>query len=298
MAGCKGFSARAGRRPRSTTGARHVCFLRAAARSVQNPPLPTAPPAASPPSDPATLSHPYPLLMRQDYWFATAPAAFQQGVLRLAQLKRLAPGQTLFSRGDPPNGLYCVLEGALRVSGLTEAGKEALLTLLEPPSWFGEIALFDGMPRTHHACADGATVLWHLPQEPLKALLDEDPSHWRHLGLLMALKLRLVFVGMEDRALLPADLRLARRLYLMAMNAPPERQHHIDIPQEQLALLMSMSRQTINQILKDLESRDVVRLAYGKIEIPDLERLRGAAGVSEHEARLMPRWPGAPGPTA
>ena len=185
--------------------------------------------------------HPFLARLQQGHWFAGLPGELQGALLDMAQVLQLQPGQRLFRRGDKPSGLYAVVEGAMRIGAVSESGKEALLTMLEPPSWFGEIALFDGMPRTHHACADGVTVLWHLPQEPLRALLDEDPAHWRHLGLLMALKLRLVFVGMEDRALLPADLRLARRLYLMAMNAPPERQHHIDFPQEQLALLMSMS---------------------------------------------------------
>ena len=53
----------------------------------------------------------------------------------------------------------------------------------------------------------------------------------------------------------------------------------LQLSQEQLALMLSLSRQTTNQILKGLEQDGAVRLSYGEIEILDpqlLERLAGA----------------------
>jgi CRP-like cAMP-binding protein len=51
----------------------------------------------------------------------------------------------------------------------------------------------------------------------------------------------------------------------------------LHLPQEQLALMLAISRQTTNQILKELEAQGIVRLTYGEIEILDLPRLRQAA---------------------
>ena len=51
----------------------------------------------------------------------------------------------------------------------------------------------------------------------------------------------------------------------------------IHLAQEQLALMLAISRQTTNQILKELESQGILRLTYGEIEILDLPRLRQAA---------------------
>ncbi|WP_153565769.1 helix-turn-helix domain-containing protein, partial [Pseudomonas aeruginosa] len=48
------------------------------------------------------------------------------------------------------------------------------------------------------------------------------------------------------------------------------------LPQEQLALMLSLSRQTTNQILKDLEAQGILQLSYGGIEILDLAGLRAA----------------------
>lgn len=213
------------------------------------------------------------------HWFASLPEAFREALLGAARPLELAAGQRLFRRGDPPCGLYAVLGGAIRVGGSTENGKEALLALVEPPHWFGEICLFDGQPRTHDAYAEGATVLLQVPLAPLQALLALHPEYWRDFALLMSHKLRITFAVLEELSLLPAAPRLARRLLMIAEgygeSATAKRELHL--PQEQLAAMLSLSRQTTNQILKDLEAQGIVRLSYGGIEILDRERLRQAA---------------------
>lgn len=214
----------------------------------------------------------------QGHWFAALPQALRDVLLAMAQVQRLDAGQRLFRRGDKPSGLYAVVEGAVRIGAVSETGKEALLTLVEPPYWFGEISLFDGLPRTHDAFAESASTLLLLPQAELLALLERQPQHWRDFALLMSHKLRLAFLALEDMSLLPAAPRLARRLLLIAENyGEGEPRQVLHLAQEQLALMLSLSRQTTNQILKELEAQGIVRLTYGEIEILDLQRLRQAA---------------------
>ncbi|MOA68038.1 hypothetical protein D3C78_1954700 [compost metagenome] len=56
-----------------------------------------------------------------------------------------------------------------------------------------------------------------------------------------------------------------------------ERRRVIQLAQEQLAMMLAVSRQTTNQILKDLEAQGALRLNYGEIEILDLALLQRAA---------------------
>jgi len=212
-------------------------------------------------------------------WFNHLPALFQDSLLAIARVRRLAPGQRLFKRGDPPCGLYAVLEGAVRIGAVNEQGKEALLSLVEPPHWFGEICLFDGQPRTHDAYGVGLCVLLHVSQAALLELLEEHPQYWRHLALLMSHKLRLTFINLEQLSLMPAAVRVAHRLLLIA-EGYGETEHSrrvLQLPQEQLALMLSLSRQTTNQLLKELQGQGILNLSYGEIEVVDLERLRAAA---------------------
>ncbi|WP_223502509.1 Crp/Fnr family transcriptional regulator [Pseudomonas sp. BF-R-24] len=214
-------------------------------------------------------------------WFSHLPVSLQDSLLSAARLRRLSPGQRLFKRGDPPCGLYAVLEGAVRVGAVSEQGKEALLSLVEPPHWFGEICLFDGQPRTHDAYGVGQCTLLHIPQNTLLALLDEHPQHWRQLALLMSQKLRMTFINLEQLSLLPAPARLAHRLLMIAEGygeTIPARRV-LQLPQEQLASMLSLSRQTTNQILKELQGQGIIGLSYGEIEILDAERLRALATI-------------------
>ncbi|WP_162094201.1 Crp/Fnr family transcriptional regulator [Pseudomonas chlororaphis] len=214
-------------------------------------------------------------------WFSRLPVELQNSLLANARLRSLAPGQRLFQRGDPPCGLYAVLEGTVRVGAVSEQGKEALLSLVEAPHWFGEICLFDGQPRTHDAYAVGPCSLLNVPQAALLELLDEHPQYWRQLALLMSHKLRLAFINLEQLSLMPAPARVANRLLMIARGygETDTLRRVLHLPQEQLALLLSLSRQTTNQILKDLQGQGILKLGYGEIEILDEDRLRALAGV-------------------
>ncbi|EJN33521.1 cAMP-binding protein [Pseudomonas sp. GM78] len=214
-------------------------------------------------------------------WFSHLPVSLQDSLLNAARVRQLSAGQLLFQRGDPPCGLYAVLEGAVRVGAVNEQGKEALLGLVEPPHWFGEICLFDGQPRTHDAFGVGQSTLLHIPQTVLLKMLDEQPGHWRQLALLMSQKLRMTFINLEQLSLLPAPARLAHRLLMIAegYGQLDEPRRVLQLPQEQLAAMLSLSRQTTNQILKDLQGQGILRLGYGEIEILDAQRLRALVVV-------------------
>ncbi|MFT4242252.1 MAG: Crp/Fnr family transcriptional regulator [Acidovorax sp.] len=223
-------------------------------------------------------------ILQTGRWFAQLPPAFAQPLIAMALVRQLQPGEVLFLRGDAPCGLYAVVRGAISISGTggrADEARAALLTRLEPPHWFGEISVFDGSARTHDAHAAEASTLLHVPHQRLQQWLQDHPVYWRALALLLTDKLRTAFVAMEELALLPAPQRLARRLVLMAEGygqfmVPGQSRRVIGISQEQLSLMLAISRQTTNQILKDLQARQLLRVHRGEVEIVDLDGLRAA----------------------
>ncbi|MBX3619299.1 MAG: Crp/Fnr family transcriptional regulator [Rhizobacter sp.] len=230
------------------------------------------------PSTPVALQ----AALRSDPWFAGCAPALQAALLGLGRMARLPSGTRLFARGDEAAGLCCVTAGALRVGALQADGSESLLAWVEPYQWFGEISLLDGLPRTHDAVADGDSTVLIVPQPALLAWLDAHPACWRDLGRLACTKLRTTFTVLEDIAHLPLEPRLAKRLWQVAhaYGARPDApRRHIRLPQEQLALMLGVSRQTANKALRALEAQGVLKLRYGAIEVVDLPRLAGVAGL-------------------
>src|SRR4030095_2789374 len=100
-------------------------------------------------------------------WFAALEPAFQRAVLVSSRVRVLAAGEAVFHRGDPNDGIYCILSGAIRFGAVAASGKGSVVALIEAPEWFGEIALFDGGGRTHDAWADLTSTLLHLPLQHL-----------------------------------------------------------------------------------------------------------------------------------
>ncbi|KFX60521.1 Crp/Fnr family transcriptional regulator [Paraburkholderia fungorum] len=221
-------------------------------------------------------------LLARSAWFRSAPAAMQAQLIQAGRIVRLAAGERLFTRGDSDDGLYCVLDGLMRIGAASSAGKEALLAVIEPVNWFGEIALFDKRPRTHDAYAERDAELFHVPRAALAALLERTPEYWHAFGLLLTQKLRLAFDAIEEAALLPAAPRVARRLLLMAggYGEPGAMRRVLKVPQEDLAMMLALSRQTINQVLKQFETQGALKLRYAEIEIADVQKLSALADLN------------------
>jgi len=104
-------------------------------------------------------------------WFSRLSGPLRDDILDRAVIKRYADGAPLGTRGGPAEQWSGVARGAVRVSNVTLSGKQVVLTYVEPGTWFGDIALFDGLPRTHDANAHGDTTLLVVRKADFKELL-------------------------------------------------------------------------------------------------------------------------------
>ena len=217
-------------------------------------------------------------------WFRGLPVELRDYLISHAKLLALEKGQFLYRRGEQSYGLYAVLGGALAMGTVGMDGREALLAVLGPTAWVGEISLFDGLPRPHNATALGRTLLLHVPESALQSLLDSTPRYWRDFALLMAQQLRVSLENAEAMTLLPAAQRVASRLLMIAggYGGLNSAQSKIRLSQDSLASMVSLSRQTTNQLLKNLESQRILSLKSGEIAILDFDRLRAASLGDSH----------------
>lgn len=202
-------------------------------------------------------------------WYAAAPAELQLALQTLGRLRTLDSGQFLFHRGAAADGLYCLLAGSMRISCISSQGKEAPLARLQPGDWFGELALFDDGPRSHDAIASQPCTLWHVPQTALQTWLQQQPQHWRYLGLLLTDKTRRLMQGLAQQTLLDIPSRLAQRLWLLSSTQSPE----LALSQEELAGMLGISRQSCNAALQALAANGLLQLARGRIRIANRQAL-------------------------
>jgi CRP-like cAMP-binding protein len=149
-------------------------------------------------------------------WFSKLSTALKSAILARAVVRRLADGDALAARGTPAEQWCGVARGAVRISTVSLSGKQVTLTYAEPGTWFGDIALFDGLPRTHDADAHGATTLLIVRKPDFKALLEQHVELYDALLRLNCRRLRLMFDQFEDLNTRPLQARLAKQLLLLA----------------------------------------------------------------------------------
>lgn len=213
-------------------------------------------------------------------WFCSIPQELQTAILGCAQVRRLQDGAMLAARGQAAEDWIGVARGAVRVSSVSLAGKQVALTYVEPGTWFGDIALFDGLPRTHDATAHGETTLLVVRKADFRDLLGRFPQLYEALLRLNCRRLRLMFNLIEDLNTKPLAARLAKQLLLLAKSygiaQGEEIRIGLQLAQEDLAQLLGASRQRVNQELKELEREGVLRVEPARLIVLSRDKLMAA----------------------
>ncbi|MBB3175949.1 CRP-like cAMP-binding protein [Variovorax sp. Sphag1AA] len=213
-------------------------------------------------------------------WFASMSRAQRDALLGAAELIHVRRGAMVFRQGDPVHvggaGFYGLAAGTIKISTLRQDGREAILAVLEPGNWFGEISLIDGSPRTHDATALSALDLLVVPYEAFARQM-EDAAFARAVAALLAARVRGLYGLMEDATLRGLRARVARRLMSLArgdVTQSPELRRTVSLPQEALAMMLGVTRQTLSKELNAMAEEGVIALRYGRIDLLSIDALQ------------------------
>ena len=210
-------------------------------------------------------------------WFSKLSHSLRSAILSRATVRRLPDGAMMSSRGAAADEWCGVAKGAVRVSSVSLAGKQITLTYVEPGTWFGDISLFDGLPRTHDSNSHGETTLLVVRKADFKELLAQHTELYEALLRLNCRRLRLMFDAVEDLNTRPLASRLARQILLLARSygiaQGEEIRIGLQLAQEDLAQLLGASRQRVNQELKGFERDGAVRIEPTRLVVLSKDKL-------------------------
>ena len=214
-------------------------------------------------------------------WFSKLSPALRGAILARSHVRRLKDGTALATRGSAAEEWCGVAIGAVRISTVSLSGKQVTLTYAEPGTWFGDIALFDGLPRTHDADTHGPTTLLCVRKPDFKELLAQHVELYDALLRLNCRRLRLMFDQFEDLNTRPLRSRLAKQLLLLARRYGRAQGEEVRIglalAQEDLAHLLGASRQRVNQELKRFERDGALRVEPTRLVVLSRDQLLAVA---------------------
>jgi CRP/FNR family transcriptional regulator, cyclic AMP receptor protein len=212
-------------------------------------------------------------------------AAGDDTLVRIAERMRerqFDAGQMLFGRGDAGDRLYLVMAGRLRLSVVTEEGRELAFRQASTGDVVGEIALLDGGVRTADATALDSVSVMTLDRGDVRDLIASDPGLASAVIGFLCRRLRETSQQLENIALFPIEVRLARFFLLLAQAKGGSGKVLVEprMSQSELALLIGASRPKVNVGLGQLEDLGAVK-REGEGFLCNLSRLRSVAGAED-----------------
>ena len=194
------------------------------------------------------------------------------GALRVGDAKA---GDYVCRVGRPVTYWFGVVEGLLKMSSDSAQGQTMTFTGVPPGGWFGEGTALKREPYRYNIQALRKSIVAGLPIDTFHWLLDHSIGFNRFV--MNQLNERLAqFIGAReaDRSRSP-ETRVA--LNLAALVNPvlfPGVGDLLRITQQELAYLVGLSRQRVNEALRALSAKGVIRVEYGGLRILDLAALR------------------------
>jgi CRP/FNR family cyclic AMP-dependent transcriptional regulator len=224
-----------------------------------------------------------PSLFRENPWLGKLSPATIAALATKAVVRRLAHGELWVSRTERARGIAIIVEGGLRSTTFTTEGKEYVFSIMKKGDIWGMVSTIDGVHNANDVYAHGETTILTIDRRTTLQSIETNPDFARCLTEILCHRLRMANTVLEDRALKPLEVRLARLLLSLRGNGSAGRNPDaLRVTQEMLAKILGCTRPTVNKRLRQLERDDTIEVAYGCIQIKDVARLTLLSGRGEY----------------
>lgn len=172
---------------------------------------------------------------------------------RVGRRIQYRPRDFVFLQGDPSDAVFVLVSGRIRISRITNDGREFILEFLKPGEPFGELALVDDASRETIAEALEASEVLAVRKEEFEALLARRPDLAIKVAKLLGSRNKAMADKVEDLVFRDVPARLAGLLLALAdeFGVGSERgtRFAFKITHRELASCIGSSRETVSQIL-------------------------------------------------
>ncbi len=194
-----------------------------------------------------------------------------------SELIQAGRGQLICEKGAQPYGLFCVLDGSVKVAVISHLGNERVMEIVGPGGMFGEASMFTEQPCPVYAEALCKTQLVYLR----RSAIIEAVRHYPEFALSL-------FNGMSDRL-----LRLVRDVEICCLQPAADRvvsylldnavaQHGdsnratVQLPAGKaiVASNLNLTPETFSRELHGLVAAGLVSVERRQVSVNDMKSLR------------------------
>jgi CRP/FNR family transcriptional regulator, cyclic AMP receptor protein len=208
-------------------------------------------------------------------WLPLLDSAERERAIGDMKMGDALPGDYVCRFGKPVTYWFGVVEGLLKMSADNAQGVTMTFTGVPPGGWFGEGTALKRESYRYNIQALRKSVVAGLPVDTFHWLLDHSIGFNRFMMNQLNERLGQFIAAREIDRLNNPDARVARSL--AALFNPvlyPGVGEVLRITQQELAYLVGLSRQRVNEALTALEAQGTIRVEYGGVRVLDLQALR------------------------
>lgn len=210
--------------------------------------------------------------------FKEIPADDMEELARVTRMELAKKKETIFLPGESSQQVYLLKTGRVKISRISEEGRELTLVLLEPGEIFGELEILEGSVRDTIAEAMEESQLCVIQKEQFLSLIRKRPELSFRLTKLIGLRLRRIESRVEDLVFRDVPSRLAHLLIQLSEEYGNPAQDgillSIKITHQEMANLIGSIRETVSATLGEFKKEGLITFEGRKIIILRPELLK------------------------
>lgn len=199
-------------------------------------------------------------------------------ISKLGLRKNYTKDSVVLFEQETGSALFVIINGKVKVSRVSDDGKEVILTILGDSDFFGEMAILDGLTRSANVTAMEDSELFIIQRSDFLDLLHSHPEVSIALLQELTQRLRSADMKIKSLSLKDAEGKVATVILQLADDVGKIKQGTVEIEklpfQHDLANMAGTSRETISRTLHSFAKKGLVELDGSRLRILNYEKFK------------------------
>lgn len=186
--------------------------------------------------------------------------------------------ETIFFEGDQSEWFYIVTKGKVKITKISQEGKEIILEIISPKDFFGGIAVVRGFPYPANAVAMDDTEVLKISRNNLMKIMDRFPNLMYCMATNIGDRIKDSHEMIKSIALEKVESRIASLLIKLSDKAGEKTTDgmmiNIKLTKQDIAEMVGTTVETSIRTMSKFSKQGLIASKSGKIVIRDLEKLK------------------------
>lgn len=205
----------------------------------------------------------------------------QESLEKIASItieRRYRKGTIIFMEGDKGEALFFIKNGKVKISKISNDGRELIFNIYGEGDVFAEVTLFNDVayPATAEVVEDA--FIGMIKNEDLEKLVSKDADLALRIIKILNKRLYMAQMKLKQMALSDTHVRTAQMIIKLAQEHGVEQDGMIELKLElsrqDLANMIGTARETVSRALSQFKKEGAIEISGKKIVVKNMKKLK------------------------